>query len=77
MYVSPENCVAAYETGEEGIVGSFFAGGRGAEEEEHGAFVDEGEEAEVAGVLAGCTEDEPAFLSESIVQREPVLVSIS
>ena len=40
---------------------SFFAGGRDVLEEEHGGLVDEDEEGEVAGVLAGCAVDEEAF----------------
>ena len=53
--------VAAEETGEEGVVVALFAVGGGVAEEEHGAFVDEGEETEVARVLARGFEDEPTF----------------
>lgn len=56
-----EDGVAAKEACEEGIVVALFARGRGASEEEHGGFVDEGEEAEVAGVLARGFVDECAF----------------
>jgi hypothetical protein len=52
VYGTSEDCVAAEQTGEEGIVVSFFAGGRSVPQQEHGRFVDEGEEAEIAGVLA-------------------------
>jgi hypothetical protein len=52
VYCTPEDCVAAEEAREEGVVVPFFLGGRGVPQEEHGGFVDEGEEAEIAGVLA-------------------------
>ena len=53
MYCAAEDCVAAEETCQERVVVPLFLGRRGVAEEEHGGFVDEGEEAEVAGVLAG------------------------
>lgn len=43
----------------------FFARGRCAAQEYHRGLVDEGEEAEVAGVLACGFEDEVAFLAEA------------
>lgn len=61
MDCAAEDGVAAEETGEEGVVLALFAVGRCVSQEEHGGFVDEGEEAEVAGVLAGCFVDEEAF----------------
>ena len=61
MYRAPEDCVAAEETGEEGVVVALFACRRGVSKEEHGGFVDEGEEAEVAGMLPCGFVDKPAF----------------
>ena len=52
MNCTTEDGVATEETCEEGVVVSFFPSGRGVAQEEHGGFVDEGEEAEVAGMLA-------------------------
>lgn len=40
---------------------AFFSCGRGVAQEDHRGFVDEGEEAEVAGVLAGGFVDECGF----------------
>lgn len=65
MDCAAEDGVAAEETREERVVLALFAVGRGVAEEEHGGFVDEGEEAEVAGVLAGCFVDEEAFGAEA------------
>ena len=56
-----EDVVPTEEAREEGIVLALFAVGRRVPQEEHCGFVDEGEEAEVAGVLAGCFVDEEAF----------------
>jgi len=61
VYCASEDCVAAEQTGEEGIVVPLFPCGRSVAEEEHGGFVDEGEEAEVAGVLSCGFVDEPAL----------------
>lgn len=59
--VSAKNDISTQETSEKGIIMSFFAGRRSAFEEYHCTFVDEGKEAEVAGMLAGGFEDEPAL----------------
>lgn len=72
MYCASEDCVAAEQTGEEGIVVALLPCGRGVAEEEHGGFVDKGEEAEVARVLPCGFVDEPAFRSESVVVRRGV-----
>lgn len=61
MNCASEDCVAAEETGEKGVVVALFACGGGVAEEEHGGFVYKGEEAEVAGVLPCGFVDEPAF----------------
>lgn len=58
MDCATEDCVAAQQTGKEGIVVPFFAGWGSMSEEEHGGFVDEGEEAEVTRMLAGRFVDE-------------------
>jgi hypothetical protein len=47
-----EDGIAAEETGEEGVVVALFSRRGGVAEDEHGGFVDEGEEAEVTSVLA-------------------------
>lgn len=60
-----EDGVAAEQPGEERVVVALFARGGGVAEEEHGGFVDEGEEAEVAGVLARGVEDEATFCAEA------------
>lgn len=52
-----EDDVAAQQACEEGVVGIDFAVVE-VREGEHGGLVDEGEEGEVAGVLAGGFEDE-------------------
>jgi len=49
---------------------SLFAGRRRVSEEDHAGFVDEGEEAEVTGVLAGRFVDEQAFRSETSRSEE-------
>lgn len=61
MYCAAEDCVAAQEAGEEGVVVPLFASGGGVAQEEHGGFVDEGEEAKIAGVLPCGFVDECAF----------------
>lgn len=61
MYCAAEDGVAAEQAGEEGIVVALFTGWGGVAEEEHRGFVDEGEEAEVAGMLARGFVDEDAF----------------
>lgn len=61
VYRASEDGVAAEQAGKERVVVALFAVGRGVSEEQHGALVDEGEEAEVARVLARGFEDEPAF----------------
>ena len=53
MDCAAEDGVAAEQTREEGIVVTLFSGGGCVAQEDHGGFVYEGEEAEVAGVLAG------------------------
>ena len=45
---------------------SLFTGRGRVSEEDHAGFVDEGEEAEVTGVLAGRFVDEQAFRSETV-----------
>jgi hypothetical protein len=56
-----EDGVAAQQAGEEGVVMALFACRGRVAQEEHGGFVDEGEEAEVARVLARRFEDGDAF----------------
>jgi len=45
---------------------SLFTGRRRVPEEDHAGFVDEGEEAEVTGMLAGRFVDEQGFRSETV-----------
>lgn len=45
---------------------SLFAGRGRVSEEDHAGFVDEGEKAEVTGVLASCFVNEQAFGSETV-----------
>lgn len=52
MYCAAEDCVPAEQAGKEGVVVTLFTGGGGVAQEEHAGFVDEGEETEVASVLA-------------------------
>ena len=65
MDCAAEDRVPTDKAGEEGVVVAFFASGRGVPEEQHGGFVDQGEEGEVAGVLAGGFEDKPGFCAEA------------
>ena len=61
MDCAPKDGITSKETGEEGVVMTLFASGGRVPEEEHGAFIDEREEAEIARMLARGFEDEPAF----------------
>ena len=66
VYITRKHGVATNKTGDEGVVVSFFACGRGMSEKEHGGLVDKGEEGKVAGVLASGLKDEPTFRAESM-----------
>lgn len=61
VYRAAKHGVSAQQASEEGVVVSLFARRRGVAQEYHAGFVDEREEAEVAGVLASRFVDEEAF----------------
>lgn len=59
-----EDDVTTEQASEEGVVVTLFPGRRRVTEEEHGGFVNQREETEVPGMLAGGFEDKPAFGSQ-------------
>lgn len=62
--------IPAEQAGDEDVVAALAPLGVGLAEGEQGAFVDEGEEGEVAGVLAGRAQDEPGLLAQAALPEE-------
>ena len=70
VYGPSKDGVSAQQPGQKAVVVALLARGRGVFQQQHGGLVDEGEQAEVAGVLAGGLEDEPAFGAEGAGAEE-------
>jgi hypothetical protein len=63
VYRAAKHGISTQQTSDKGVVMPFFTGRRRMFEEQHGGFVHERKEAEVAGMLARGFIDEEAFRS--------------